>query len=261
MPPSPSRGLWSRTVSRGFVGGAGGRSRIGGAVRGAVVGRAGSGASKESPLCQVSASPVSGRERGGSGISWGCWLRGGRSGGGRSICGGCRRSVGRSRPVRGGPRARWSGLPLRGGALRGRAFAGKVALSAQDGFGLFGAAGNSPHCQVGGVFGGFGAAELLGVVAFEEEDQELVGEPAFEADEFSAVEDRFRDPLIQGDRPGLFFELERVLFLDGGESLAVGLGDPEGRCSGVRGRRRTWRRRSGRCRRSGRLRGTPAVLL
>ncbi|WP_075092327.1 hypothetical protein [Planctomyces sp. SH-PL14] len=76
--------------------------------------------------------------------------------------------------------------------------------------------------------GGFGAAELLGVVRFEEEDQELVGEPAFEADELPAVEDRFRDSLVPGDRPGLFFELERVLLRDGGEGLAVGFGDPEG---------------------------------
>ncbi len=98
----------------------------------------------------------------------------------------------------------------------------------QDVSGLFGATGNSPHCQVGGVFGGFGAAELLGVVGFEKADEELVGEPAFEADELPAVVDRFRDALIPGDGQGLFLQLERVLLLDGGEGLAVGLGDPEG---------------------------------
>ncbi len=76
--------------------------------------------------------------------------------------------------------------------------------------------------------GGFGAAELLGVVRFEKADEELVGELAFEADELSAVEDRFRDALVPGDRPGLFFELERVFLLDGGEGLAVGFGDAEG---------------------------------
>jgi hypothetical protein len=75
---------------------------------------------------------------------------------------------------------------------------------------------------------GFGAAELRGVVRIEEENQKLVREAAFEADELSAVEDRFWDALIQGDASGFVFEVKPVLFLDGCEGLAIGLGDPQG---------------------------------
>ncbi len=67
-------------------------------------GRAGSVASKESPPpCQLSSSPVS--RRAGKRNFFG-WLASRRQIRRRSaICGGCRRSVGRSRPARGGPRA------------------------------------------------------------------------------------------------------------------------------------------------------------
>jgi len=49
-----------------------------------------------------------------------------------------------------------------------------------------------------------------------------------EADELSAVEDGFGNALIQRDGSGLFFEVEGVLLLDGGEGVAVVFGDPEG---------------------------------
>ena len=73
--------------------------------------------------------------------------------------------------------------------------------------------------------GGFGAAEFHGVVGFEEPDEKLVGVFSFEIDDLAAVVDRFGNS-FEGDGSGLFFELEGVVLLDGGESLAVGLRDP-----------------------------------
>ncbi|AMV19167.1 hypothetical protein VT03_14855 [Planctomyces sp. SH-PL14] len=84
------------------------------------------------------------------------------------------------------------------------------------------------RCGGGGAVARFRAAELLGVVGPEKTDQELVGEPALESDEFPAVEDRLRDAVTLGDGPGLFVQTEPVLLVDGRKGLAVGFGDAEG---------------------------------
>ncbi len=144
---------WVERCARANVGRrrAGGRSRT---VESAVVGRAGSVASKESPHCQVSSSPVSGR--------------GAREAELLGVVGfeeADREAVGVFaadaddlsavvEPVRGGPRARWCGLLLRGGALE-EGFGGEGrSIGSGRGSGLFGARKNLPHCRVGGVFRG-----------------------------------------------------------------------------------------------------------
>ncbi|AMV18563.1 hypothetical protein VT03_11770 [Planctomyces sp. SH-PL14] len=262
MPPSPLRGLRVRVVSRGFLGGASPRRRTGLAFRR----RRSRRASKKSPHCQVSAFAAG---CGVGGTLRGCWLRGGRSGGGRSSGAGRRRSGGRSRPVRGGPGWRWCGLLLRGGgraasgARRGRAArlsGGRFgAESVRDvlsvvceGDGLFGAGGKSSECQVwgGGTFRGCwlredrsGAYRRSGVGsrrAFGRR-RPVRGRPD---------SGRWLGPVLRGGGCAL----SRWRRGCGGRFRRSG-----GRCSGVRGRRPLWRRRSGRCRRSGRLRGRPAA--
>jgi len=71
---------------------------------------------------------------------------------------------------------------------------------------------------------GLGAAELFRVVGFEESDQQPVGVFALERDEFASVVDRLGDS-VDGDLPGLLFEAESVLLLNGGEGLPVGFRD------------------------------------
>jgi len=71
---------------------------------------------------------------------------------------------------------------------------------------------------------GLGAAEFFRVVGFEESDQQPVGVFAFERDEFASVVDRLGDS-VDGDLPGLLFEAESVLLLNGGEGLPVGFRD------------------------------------
>ncbi len=58
---------------------------------------------------------------------------------------------------------------------------------------------------------------------------------AFERDEFASVVDRLGDS-VDGDLPGLLFEAESVLLLNGGEGLPVGFETPS-RCSAARGKR------------------------